>query len=102
MNDTPDERRRAVALAYQDPSAAPVVVAKGYGDLAERIVSTAQSEGIFVHDAPELVALLMQVDLDAQIPPTLYQVIAELLAWVYDLEREEASLNTESETSARR
>ncbi|MCT8469854.1 EscU/YscU/HrcU family type III secretion system export apparatus switch protein [Chromohalobacter canadensis] len=102
MSDTPDERRRAVALAYQDPSAAPVVVAKGYGDLAERIVSTAKNDGIFVHDAPELVALLMQVDLDAQIPPMLYQVIAELLAWVYDLEREEASLNSESGTPSRR
>ncbi|MDO0946476.1 EscU/YscU/HrcU family type III secretion system export apparatus switch protein [Chromohalobacter israelensis] len=92
MSDRSDDRKRAVALAYQDASAAPVVVAKGYGELAERIVEKAKHEGIFVHDAPELVALLMQVDMDAEIPPTLYQVIAELLAWVYDLEREQASL----------
>lgn len=96
-----DDRKRAVALAYQDASAAPVVVAKGYGELAERIVEAARHEGIFVHDAPELVALLMQVDMDAEIPPTLYQVIAELLAWVYDLEREQASRVASDDSASR-
>ncbi|HET8791910.1 MAG TPA: EscU/YscU/HrcU family type III secretion system export apparatus switch protein [Modicisalibacter sp.] len=79
-------RRQAVALAYQDGSKAPTVVAKGYGELAERIVGEAQRQGVFIHDAPELVSLLMQVDLDAHIPPTLYQVIAELLTWVHELD----------------
>lgn len=66
---TPGERRRqAVALAYQENDRAPRVVAKGYGDLAERIMAEAHRQGIYVHDAPELVALLMQLDLDAEIP----------------------------------
>lgn len=86
-----ESRRQAVALAYQDHERAPRVVAKGYGDLAERIMAEAQRQGIYVHDAPELVALLMQLDLDAEIPANLYQVIAELLVWVFELS--EAGLN---------
>lgn len=79
-------RRQAVALAYSDGDRAPTVLAKGYGELAERIVAEARRQGVYVHDAPELVGLLMQVDLDARIPPSLYQVIAELLAWVHEID----------------
>ena len=75
-----------MALAYREGDYAPTVLAKGYGELAERIVAEAQRQSIFVHDAPELVGLLMRVDLDAHIPPALYQVIAELLAWVHELD----------------
>ncbi|MBM3396345.1 MAG: flagellar protein, partial [Betaproteobacteria bacterium] len=39
------------------------------------------------HESPELVSLLMQVDLDDHIPPQLYRAVAELLAWLYRLER---------------
>lgn len=85
----PSERRRqAIALAYQENDRAPRVVAKGYGDLAERIMAEAQRQGIYVHDAPELVALLMQLELDAEIPAGLYQIIAELLVWVFELSEE--------------
>jgi len=86
-----ESRRQAVALAYQEHERAPRVVAKGYGELAERIMAEAQRQGIYVHDAPELVALLMQLDLDAEIPVNLYQIIAELLVWVFELS--EAGLN---------
>ena len=41
---------------------------------------------MFVHESPELLALLMQVDLDARIPSQLYVAVAELLAWIYRLE----------------
>ncbi len=83
----PHRRQQALALAYGEGDQAPRVVAKGYGALAGRIVAEAQRNGVPVHGAPELVGLLMQVDLDAQIPPQLYQVVAELLVWVYELER---------------
>ncbi|WP_275287431.1 EscU/YscU/HrcU family type III secretion system export apparatus switch protein [Halomonas elongata] len=79
-----DARRRAVALAYGDDDAAPRVVARGYGELAERIVEEARRQGVHVHDAPELVGLLMQLDLDEEIPPRLYRVIAELLVWLHE------------------
>ncbi|GAA5175142.1 EscU/YscU/HrcU family type III secretion system export apparatus switch protein [Modicisalibacter zincidurans] len=86
-----DGRRQAVALAYRDGDQAPHVIAKGYGELAERIVAEASRQGIFVHDAPELVGLLMQIDLDERIPPMLYQVIAELLVWVHELDQNVAN-----------
>ena len=80
------ERTSAVALSYREGDSAPRVVAKGYGVLADTIVRTAREHGLYVHESPELVGLLMQVDLDSRIPPQLYQAIAELLAWLYRLE----------------
>ncbi|MCY1408879.1 FlhB domain protein [compost metagenome] len=82
-------RRQALALAYGEGDGAPRLVAKGYGEVAERIIAEAQRQGVRIHDSPELVGLLMQLDLDAQIPPQLYQVVAELLAWVARLESSE-------------
>ena len=43
---------------------------------------------MFVHESEDLVGILMQVELDENIPPQLYQAVAELLAWIYRLERE--------------
>ncbi|XKE45416.1 EscU/YscU/HrcU family type III secretion system export apparatus switch protein [Halomonas organivorans] len=85
-------RRQAVALAYQEGEGAPRVVAQGYGELAERIVEEARRQGVHVHDAPELVGLLMQLDLDEEIPPRLYQVIAELLVWIREVAQDDATL----------
>jgi flagellar biosynthesis protein len=78
----------AVALAYEDGCGAPRVRAKGQGAIAEEIIRRARAAGVFVHESSELVSLLMQVDLDRQIPPQLYAAIAELLAWIYRIERE--------------
>jgi len=80
------ERASAVAVRYDAKDAAPRVVAKGYGNIADTIIRTAKENDLYVHESPELVNLLMQVDLDAQIPPQLYVAIAELLAWIYTLE----------------
>jgi len=81
-----EPRAEAVALAYNAGQAAPTVVAKGRGLIAAEIISRAKEAGIYVHESPELVALLMQVDLDARIPPELYVAVAELLAWLYSIE----------------
>ena len=87
MKQRPKETlKNAVALAYTQTDAAPRVVAKGKGILAEQIISRAQEHGVYVHESPELVSLLMQVDLDQRIPPQLYLAVAELLAWIYRLE----------------
>ena len=91
MTEPKPERRQAIALAYQEGDDAPKVLAKGYGDVAERIVAEAKRQGVYVHDAPELVSLLMGLDLDERIPPMLYQVIAELLVWVYEISDAQAS-----------
>lgn len=88
----PDSQHLAVALAYSEGQAAPRVVAKGRGLLAEAIIERAKGAGVFVHESPELVSLLMQVDLDQHIPPELYFAVAELLAWLYQLEQGKADI----------
>lgn len=88
MNPNKDDPRSlAVALAYAPGDAAPKVVAKGRGLIAQAIVARAREHGVYVHESKELVALLSQVDLDDHIPPQLYVVIAELLAWLYRVEQ---------------
>lgn len=83
----------AVALAYREGQAAPKVVAKGNGLIAQEIIKRAKESGIYVHESAELVALLMQVNLDDRIPPQLYVAVAELLAWIYRLEHEKEGTN---------
>ena len=83
----PVEHRAAVALAYAENDPAPKVVAKGRGLVAQAIIDRARAAGVFVHDSPELVGLLMQVDLDRHIPAQLYVAVAEVLAWIYRLEQ---------------
>ena len=80
------DRPSAIALSHAKKHMAPVVVAKGYGAVAESIVQRGRDSGLYVHASPDLVKLLMQVNLDAEIPPHLYLAIAEVLAWVYRLE----------------
>lgn len=86
-----EERALALALAYAPGDAAPRIVAKGRGLIAEEIIRRAREHGVFVHESPELVTLLMQSNLDDHIPPQLYVAIAELLAWIYHLEKGEVS-----------
>lgn len=92
------ERLSAIALRYAEGDTAPRVTAKGRGLLAEEIIRRAKAAGIHIHESKELVSLLMQVDLDARIPPSLYVVVAELLAWVYRLDN--AAGNPPHRTSA--
>ena len=83
-NITP--RQIAVALTYGQNKGAPKVVAKGRGLIAQAIIERAKQHGVFVHESEDLVGLLMQVELDQEIPPQLYLAVAELLAWLYRLE----------------
>jgi len=87
-----NELKKAIALTYKEGQYAPRVVAKGRGVTAEAIIACAREAGVYVHEAPELVSLLMQVDVDQHIPPELYLAVAELLAWIYWLENRDEHL----------
>jgi flagellar biosynthesis protein len=79
-------RCTAVALKYDAATAnAPRVIAKGRGLVAEKIMALARAQGIPIREDPDLVQILTQIDLDQEIPPSLYRVVAELLAFVYRL-----------------
>lgn len=84
---TPDKQRAAAAIAYGAGDSSPRVVAKGRGIVADSIIEKARASGVYVHESRELLALLMQIDLDSHIPPQLYVAVAELLAWLYNLEQ---------------
>jgi flagellar biosynthesis protein len=84
--DKTNKLQQAIALTYEVGESAPKVVAKGRGVIAQRIIEESKAHNVFVHESKELVALLMRVNLDEQIPPALYTAIAEILAWVYRLE----------------
>lgn len=86
---SPSAQQYAVAMAYGSGDGAPKVVAKGRGLIAQAIIERAKQHGVYVHESAELVGMLMQVELDRQIPPQLYVAVAELLAWLYRLEHAE-------------
>jgi len=86
MDQAPKNLRNAVALAYDAGYKAPTVVASGKGVIADQIIQLAKEHGVYVHESKELVALLMEIDLDQEIPASLYRVVAELLAWLYQIE----------------
>lgn len=77
----------AVALRYdRDSDQAPVVVAKGADYLAQKIKDVARENQVEIVENKPLARMLYQnVELGAQIPPELYQMVAEILAYVYGL-----------------
>ena len=78
--------KRAVALRYEQNSAAPRIVAKGSGYTAETIIERAKEYQVPIAIEPELVELLVQLDLNQLIPPQLYAAVAEVLAWAYQVD----------------
>ncbi len=79
----------AVALKYS-PQEIPVpkVAAKGYGKVAKKIIELARKNNIPIKEDPDLVQILHQLDLNEEIPPSVYKVVAEILAFVYSLNNE--------------
>lgn len=77
----------AVALKYeQNKGKAPVVVAKGEDYLAAKIKEAARENNIeIVENKPLARMLYYNVELDEEIPPELYQAVAEVLAFVYNI-----------------
>lgn len=87
MKEKSNPIKKAVALRYQpDEDLAPRVIAKGSGEVAEEIIARAKEAGVPLQEDASLVQLLSKVDLNQQIPPELYRVVAEVLSLVYRLE----------------
>ncbi len=80
----PTKRQLAVALRYnEDKEAAPRVLAKGQGMVADRILEVARQQNIPVREDPDLVEALAKLDVGSLIPTELYPAVAEVLAFVY-------------------
>lgn len=86
-------RKEAIALSYNPAeSTGPKVVAKGKGKIAENILAQASLHDVPVHEDPNLVQLLGQLDLNESIPEELYQAVAEVFAFIYHLDRTHGEL----------
>jgi flagellar biosynthesis protein len=89
------KKRAAVALRYDAiTDKAPKITAKGHGLVADKIIALARDKGVPIREDPDLVQVLSQLDLEREIPPSLYQVVAELLAFVYQLNNDYRSLSS--------
>ncbi len=77
---------KAVAIVYDEKeSVAPRVVASGRGIVAEKIIATAREAGVHIQEDPNLVEILAKIPLGNEIPVELYQTVAEVLAFVYQV-----------------
>lgn len=88
MKKQPVDRKAAVALSYDPLSGqAPTVLASGYGVLAEKILEIASEHHIHVHKDDTLSQLLARVPAGTEIPEEAYQLVAELLAFLYQTDQ---------------
>ena len=78
------QQRLAVALEY-DGKNAPAVTAKGFGEIADKIMKIANQQGIPLHEDTGLVEILAQINLGEEIPEDLYRAVAEVIAFAYIL-----------------
>jgi flagellar biosynthesis protein len=80
----PSETIVAAAIKYDNrKDAAPRVVAKSRGTIAEKIIELAKKNNVPIKNDPALVQILSKLDIDEQIPVELYKAVAEILAFVY-------------------
>lgn len=84
-----DKKQKAVALKYQeDKDSAPVVIASGYGTIAEKIVSIAEQQGIPVFRDDSAASLMCMLEVGRTIPPELYEAIAAVYLQVLEISGE--------------
>lgn len=78
---------KAAALTY-DPQKdnAPRIVANGSGDIADKIIAAAREHNIPIEKNHDIVEVLVQLNIGEEIPPELYQAIAEILNFIYQME----------------
>lgn len=82
-----NKMKKAAALAYKPGDLAPKITAMGKGEIAERIIKTAQENNVPIFENSELVETLVNLDIGDQIPPELFGVVAEILVFISNLDR---------------
>jgi len=85
--DTKSKVKTAIALEYDPEKEAPVVIASGRGELAERIIEKAKENKVPVHQDGELAETLSKLEIGEMIPPELYEVVAEILVFVDSMDK---------------
>ena len=78
--------KKAVALRYNtEKENAPKVLAKGQGNIAERIIKIAKENELPIKKDEDLVELLTKIEIDKEIPTNLYKAVAEVFSFIYNV-----------------
>ena len=85
--------KSAVALEYDPSEEAPKIIATGKGVLAEKIIEKAKEANVPIHEDEKLAKTLSKLEIGDMIPPELYEVVAEILVFVDDMDRMKAKLD---------
>lgn len=88
-NKKPDIEKKAVAINYKPGDRSPKVIAKGQGFVAQKILENAQINDVPVYEDKALTQELSKLEIGNNIPPELYDVVAQVLVFVSDLDRKE-------------
>ncbi|MDD7641934.1 MAG: EscU/YscU/HrcU family type III secretion system export apparatus switch protein [bacterium] len=89
---TGEKAKTAVALSYMPGDAAPKILATGKGAIAERIIETAKEADVPTYKDDKLADTLSRLEIGDMIPPELYEVVAEILVFVNDMDKIRAKL----------
>ena len=93
QNGKSDMDKTAVAIAYEPGEAAPKILATGKGKVAEKIIETAKETKVPTYKDNKLASTLSKLQIGDMIPPELYEVVAEILVFVDDMDRMKAKLD---------
>lgn len=87
-DDIPEKPKQAIAIVYdQNADSAPRISAKGAGIVADNIINLGLKHSVPIYQNKTLASMLMALEIDHEIPPELYKVIAEVLAYIYRLDQ---------------
>ena len=86
------KEKTAVAVAYNPGEVAPKILAVGKGEVAERIIETAKENDVPFYQDNKLAETLSRLQIGDTIPPELYEVVAEILVFVDDMDRMKGKL----------
>ncbi|MFA5098407.1 MAG: EscU/YscU/HrcU family type III secretion system export apparatus switch protein [Candidatus Margulisiibacteriota bacterium] len=88
MAEEDNKKKTAIAIRYEmDKDSAPLIVASGKGVVADEILRIAEENKIPLHENAGLASMLSKLQIDMPVPPELYVLVAEVLFFVYQLDR---------------
>ncbi|MFW5981520.1 MAG: EscU/YscU/HrcU family type III secretion system export apparatus switch protein [bacterium] len=86
MAENESKNKKAVALKYDlEKDNAPIITASGQGSIAKKIIETARENNISIESNQDIIDILIKVEIGEEIPAELYQAVAEILSFIYNL-----------------
>ncbi|SFG11168.1 flagellar biosynthesis protein [Lachnospiraceae bacterium C7] len=85
--------KTAVALSYEPGETAPKILATGKGQVADKIIKTAEENDVPLYRDDKLADTLSKLEIGDMIPPELYEVVAEILVFVDDMDKLKAKID---------